>query len=50
VFDQQGLRKIAKEREKWEKTTVPSWLRRNPERKDEFQDYIGYKHKKVVHT
>jgi len=37
VFDQQGLRKIAKEREKWEKTTVPSWLRRNPERKDEFK-------------
>ena len=37
MFDQQSLRKIAKEREKWEKTTVPSWLRRNPERKDEFK-------------
>ena len=37
MFDQQGLRKIAKEREKWEKTTVPSWLHRNPERKDEFK-------------
>jgi methylmalonyl-CoA mutase N-terminal domain/subunit len=37
VFDQQSLRRIEKEREKWEKTTVPSWLRRNPERKDEFK-------------
>lgn len=37
MFDQQDLRKIAKERENWEKTTVPSWLRRNPERKDEFK-------------
>jgi len=41
VFDEQSLNKIAKEREKWEKTTVPSWLRRNPERKDEFKTTSG---------
>jgi len=41
VFDEQSLSKIAKKREKWEKTTVPSWLRRNPERKDEFKTSSG---------
>jgi len=37
VFDEQSLSKISKEKEKWEKTTVPSWLRKNPERKSEFK-------------
>jgi len=41
VFDEQSLSKIAKEREKWEKTTVPAWLRRNPERKSEFKTSSG---------
>ena len=37
MLDEQKFSKITKEREKWEKTTVPSWLRRNPERKKEFK-------------
>ena len=41
MFDEQSLSKIAKEREKWEKTTVPAWLRRNPERKSEFKTSSG---------
>jgi methylmalonyl-CoA mutase N-terminal domain/subunit len=41
VFDKQSLSKITKEKEKWEKTTVPAWLRRNPERKNEFETTSG---------
>ena len=41
MFDEQSLRKIAAEREKWEKTVLPSWLRRNRERKDEFRTTSG---------
>ena len=41
MFDEQSLSKIAKEREKWEKTTVPAWLHRNPERKGEFKTSSG---------
>ncbi len=41
MFEEQSLSKIARERVKWERTTVPSWLRRNPERKDEFKTTSG---------
>ncbi|MFB0522289.1 MAG: methylmalonyl-CoA mutase [Candidatus Bathyarchaeia archaeon] len=41
MFDKQRLSETATEREKWEKTTVPSWLRRNPERKREFKTSSG---------
>jgi len=41
VFDEQSLNRTAKEREKWEKKTVPSWLRINPERKREFETSSG---------
>jgi len=41
MFNQKRLSEITKEREKWEKTTVPSWLRRNPERKHEFKTSSG---------
>jgi len=41
VFDEQSLNRTAKEREKWEKKTVPSWLRINPERKHEFKTSSG---------
>jgi len=47
VFDEQSLSKITKEREKWEKTTVPSWLRRNPERKGEFKTTSGINIKRL---
>jgi len=41
VFDKQSLSEVAKEREKWEKTTVPSWIRRNPEKKNAFKTTSG---------
>jgi len=41
MFDQKRLSEITRKREKWEKTTVPSWLRRNPERKHEFKTSSG---------
>ena len=47
MFDEQSLSKITKEREKWEKTTVPSWLRRNPERKGEFKTTSGINIKRL---
>jgi len=47
VSDEQSLSKITKEREKWEKTTVPSWLRRNPERKGEFKTTSGINIKRL---
>jgi len=47
VFEQQRLSEIAKEREKWEKKTVPSWLRINPERKREFKTSSGISIKRL---
>jgi len=47
VFDEQSLNRITKEREKWEKTTVPSWLRINPERKREFETSSGIQTKRL---
>lgn len=47
MFDEHSLKKIAKEKEKWEKTTVQSWLRRNPERKDEVKTTSGINMKRL---
>ena len=47
MSDEQSLSKITKEREKWEKTTVPSWLRRNPERKGAFKTTSGINIKRL---
>ena len=47
MFDQQRLSEIAREREKWGKKTVPSWLRRNPERKREFKTSSGISIKRL---
>ena len=41
VFDQRKLTEIKKQRQKWEKTTVPDWLRRHPERKNDFSTVSG---------
>ena len=35
------LNEIAKERKKWEKTTVPRWVEKHPERKSEFYTSSG---------
>ena len=37
MFDQRKLAQIKKQRQKWEKTTVPNWLRRHPERRKGFE-------------
>ncbi len=36
MYDEQELSEIAKEAERWEKTTLPKWLSNHPERKNEF--------------
>jgi len=41
LFDEGRLNEIVKERKRWEKTTVPRWVRRHPERKGEFSTSSG---------
>jgi len=41
VFDQRKLIEIKKQRQEWEKTTVPDWLKRHPERKNDFSTVSG---------
>ena len=41
MFDQKKLAEAKKRRQKWEKTTVPNWLRRHPERQKDFQTVSG---------
>ncbi len=36
MFDERKLQKNSKERQRWETTTVPNWINRNPERKNKF--------------
>ena len=38
MTDQEELDKVIKEQERWEETTVPSWLKRHPERKEKFHN------------
>jgi len=41
VFDQRRLAQVKKQRQRWEKTTVPNWLRRHPERQKDFETGSG---------
>ena len=41
VLDEERLQEIKKEMEDWEKTTVPRWIDRHPERKGEFCTLSG---------
>jgi len=41
VFEEQRLSEIKKQRQRWEKTTVPSWVSRHSERKNEFSTVSG---------
>ena len=41
MYDEQRLREIAKEVERWEKTTLPRWISNHPERKKEFHTSSG---------
>jgi len=41
VFDERKLAEIKRQRQSWEKTTVPDWVSRHPERKNEFSTVSG---------
>src|SRR4030043_308056 len=39
MFDEDKLKKLQKERERWEQTTLPNWLKQSCERKSEFHNH-----------
>ena len=39
MFDEDKLKKLQKERERWEQTTLPNWLKQSGERKNEFHNH-----------
>jgi methylmalonyl-CoA mutase N-terminal domain/subunit len=41
VQDKKKLDNLTEQQERWEQTTVPSWLKRHPERKKEFHNISG---------
>jgi methylmalonyl-CoA mutase N-terminal domain/subunit len=41
VFDRRGLAQAKKERQRWEKTILPNWIRRHPERRKTFETVSG---------
>jgi len=47
MSDKGKINEIAKERERWEKTTLPKWIRQSPERKSEFRNHSGTLIKRV---
>jgi len=47
LFDEKELDKIRRERERWEKTTLPNWLKQSPERKSDFKNHSGIRIKRI---
>ena len=47
MFNKEKLKEISKERERWEKTTLPKWIRQCPECKSEFRNHSGMLIKRV---
>jgi methylmalonyl-CoA mutase N-terminal domain/subunit len=41
MFDEKEIKKIKQERERWEKTTLPNWIKQCPECKAEFKNHSG---------
>ena len=41
VFDKKKLAETRKRRQKWEKNTVPNWIKRHPERRKDFETVSG---------
>jgi methylmalonyl-CoA mutase N-terminal domain/subunit len=41
MFDKQKIKEIRRERERWEQTTLPNWIRQSHERKSEFRNHSG---------
>ena len=47
MFDEEKINEIKRERERWEKTTLPKWIRQCPECKSEFRNHSGMLIKRV---
>jgi len=47
MFDEEKLKEIKQDRERWEKTTLPKWIHQHPERKSEFQNISGMQIKRL---
>jgi methylmalonyl-CoA mutase N-terminal domain/subunit len=47
MFDEDEIKEIKKERDRWEKTTLPNWIKQSPERKSEFKNHSGMLIKRV---
>jgi methylmalonyl-CoA mutase N-terminal domain/subunit len=47
MLDKEEIEKIRQEREHWEKTTLPNWIRQSPERKSEFKNHSDMQIKRV---
>jgi methylmalonyl-CoA mutase N-terminal domain/subunit len=47
MSDEEKTNRIMKERERWEKTTLPKWIGQSPERKSEFRNHSGTLIKRV---
>jgi methylmalonyl-CoA mutase N-terminal domain/subunit len=47
MFEKEKVEKIKRERERWEKTTLPNWIRQCPECKSEFKNHSGIIIKRV---
>ena len=47
MSDKEKINEIAKERERWEKTTLPKWIGQSPERKSKFRNHSGTLIKRV---
>jgi methylmalonyl-CoA mutase N-terminal domain/subunit len=41
MFDREEMNIVRKERERWEQTTLPNWLKQSKERKTEFRNHSG---------
>jgi methylmalonyl-CoA mutase N-terminal domain/subunit len=47
MFDEEKIDEIKRERERWEKTTLPNWLKQSHERKSEFKNHSDMLIKRV---
>jgi len=47
MFDEEEINEIKRERERWEQTTLPNWLKQSRERKNEFRNHSGMLIKRV---
>jgi methylmalonyl-CoA mutase N-terminal domain/subunit len=47
MFNERKINEIKRERERWEQTTLPNWLKQSHERKSEFKNHSGMLIKRV---